>query len=180
MFEGRHALFFDFACKAASQFKDEATGAKELRDAADSAPKMHAEAQPALNSLRKLALFQSIRETMLVAVELARAWLYEHELGNTTVEAHAPPCDDLIRWARGCTFATILADPPWRFQNSTGEVAPEHWRLRRYATMSLNEILALPVNEIAQETAHVYLWVPNAMLPDGLRDAGLGLHVQDQ
>ena len=108
------------------------------------------------------------------------AWGEEHELGNTTVEASVPYCDDLIRWARGSTFATILADPPWRFQNSTGEVAPEHWRLRRYATMSLNEILALPVNEIAQETAHVYLWVPNAMLPDGLRDAGLGLHVQDQ
>jgi N6-adenosine-specific RNA methylase IME4 len=96
------------------------------------------------------------------------AWGEEHELGNTTVEAHVPYCDDLIRWARGSTFATILADPPWRFQNSTGKVAPEHKRLRRYATMSLNEILALPVNEIARETAHLYLWVPNALLPDGL------------
>jgi len=56
MSEGRHALFFDFACKAAIHFKDEATVAKELRDAADSAPKMHAEVQPALNSLRKYGL----------------------------------------------------------------------------------------------------------------------------
>jgi N6-adenosine-specific RNA methylase IME4 len=96
------------------------------------------------------------------------AWGREHELGNTTVEAHVPYCDDLIQWARDSKFATILADPPWRFQNSTGKVAPEHKRLRRYATMSLNEILALPVNEIARETANLYLWVPNAMLPDGL------------
>ncbi len=96
------------------------------------------------------------------------AWGRKHELGNTTVEAHVPHFDDLIRWARGSKFATILADPPWRFQNSTGKVAPEHKRLRRYATMSLREILALPVSDIAQETAHLYLWVPNAMLPDGL------------
>jgi hypothetical protein len=51
-------------------------------------------------------------------------WGEEHELSNTTVEAHVPHFDNLIRWARGSTFATILADPPWRFQNSTGKVAP--------------------------------------------------------
>jgi N6-adenosine-specific RNA methylase IME4 len=76
--------------------------------------------------------------------------------------------DDLIHWARGKKFTTILADPPWRFQNSTGKVAPEHRRLSRYGTMSLNEIRALPVGDIAMETAHLYLWVPNALLPDGL------------
>ena len=61
-----------------------------------------------------------------------------------------------------------MADPPWRFQNSTGKVAPEHRRLSRYGTMSLKEIKALPVSDIARETAHLYLWVPNALLPDGL------------
>jgi hypothetical protein len=48
----------------------------------------------------------------------------EHKLGSTTVEAHVPHCDDLIRWAKGSKFATIIADRPWRFQNSTGKVAP--------------------------------------------------------
>jgi N6-adenosine-specific RNA methylase IME4 len=76
--------------------------------------------------------------------------------------------DDLIRWAAGKTFTTLLADPPWRFQNSTGKVAPEHRRLSRYGTMALNEIMALPVSDIADKTAHLYLWVPNALLPDGL------------
>lgn len=76
---------------------------------------------------------------------------------------------DLAAFARGRKFATILADPPWRFQNSTGKIAPEHKRLSRYSTMSLDDICALPVGDIAADTANLYLWVPNAMLPDGLR-----------
>ena len=65
-------------------------------------------------------------------------------------------------------FATILADPPWRFQNSTGKIAPEHKRLSRYGTLSLAEIKALPVAAAAADTAHLYLWVPNALLAEGL------------
>jgi N6-adenosine-specific RNA methylase IME4 len=75
---------------------------------------------------------------------------------------------DLVRFARGRKFKTILADPPWRFQNSTGKVAPEHKRLARYPTMTLDDICSLPVEGIADETAHLYLWVPNALLPEGL------------
>jgi N6-adenosine-specific RNA methylase IME4 len=66
-------------------------------------------------------------------------------------------------------FKTVLADPPWRFANRTGKVAPEHRRLDRYDTMTLNDICALPVGESAAENAHLYLWVPNALLPHGLR-----------
>lgn len=65
-------------------------------------------------------------------------------------------------------FSTILADPPWRFSNRTGKVAPEHKRLGRYATMSLDEIKSLKVSDVTAENAHLYLWVPNALLPDGL------------
>jgi N6-adenosine-specific RNA methylase IME4 len=66
------------------------------------------------------------------------------------------------------SFGTILADPPWQFTNKTGKVAPEHRRLHRYATMTLDEIMALPVEELARPTAHLYLWCPNALLPEGL------------
>jgi N6-adenosine-specific RNA methylase IME4 len=62
----------------------------------------------------------------------------------------------------------VLADPPWRFQNSTGKVAPEHRRLNRYGTLALPEICALPVAELCEDVAHLYLWVPNALLPEGL------------
>ncbi len=78
------------------------------------------------------------------------------------------PSADLGGFARGRRFGTILADPPWRFQNSTGKVAPEHKRLSRYGTMTLDAIKALPVREVSDEPAHLYLWVPNALLPLGL------------
>jgi N6-adenosine-specific RNA methylase IME4 len=65
-------------------------------------------------------------------------------------------------------FKTILADPPWQFTNRTGKMAPEHKRLNRYETMGLREICELPVSLAADAPAHLYLWVPNALLPDGL------------
>lgn len=76
--------------------------------------------------------------------------------------------DDLLEHARGKIYRTILADPPWQFSNRTGKMAPEHKRLNRYPTMPLDEIHGLPVEKITTETAHLYLWVPNALLPDGL------------
>jgi N6-adenosine-specific RNA methylase IME4 len=68
----------------------------------------------------------------------------------------------------GQRFGTILADPPWQFVNRTGKVAPEHRRLGRYGTLDLAAIARLPVADHAAPTAHLYLWVPNALLPDGL------------
>lgn len=65
-------------------------------------------------------------------------------------------------------YNTIYADPPWQFQNRTGKVAPEHKRLTRYETMSLSEIISMPISSIAGDKAHLYLWCPNALLPDGL------------
>lgn len=65
-------------------------------------------------------------------------------------------------------FTTILADPPWQFQNRTGKVAPEHKRLNRYPTMNFDDIKQIPVDQVADEKCHLYLWVPNALLPEGL------------
>jgi N6-adenosine-specific RNA methylase IME4 len=65
-------------------------------------------------------------------------------------------------------FQTVLADPPWRFANRTGKVAPEHRRLDRYGTLDLESIKAIPVADITARNAHLYLWVPNALLPEGI------------
>ena len=75
---------------------------------------------------------------------------------------------DFQKYTAGKKYRTIYADPPWQFQNRTGKVAPEHKRLNRYGTMTLNEIKQLPVAEVADEKSHLYLWVPNALLPEGL------------
>jgi N6-adenosine-specific RNA methylase IME4 len=79
------------------------------------------------------------------------------------------PAADLLARCDGRKFKTILADPPWQFQNRTGKMSPEHKRLNRYSTMTLPEIMALPVAQVADEPAHLYLWVPNALLPEGLQ-----------
>ncbi len=65
-------------------------------------------------------------------------------------------------------FGTILADPPWRFANRTGKMAPEHKRLSRYPTMSFQEIMELPIPHLALPQSHLYLWVPNALILEGL------------
>jgi N6-adenosine-specific RNA methylase IME4 len=78
------------------------------------------------------------------------------------------PSEDLTAKLSG-QFSTILADPPWQFQNRTGKIAPEHRRLLRYPTMELREILELPVSKLAAAKSHLYLWVPNALLQEGLK-----------
>lgn len=80
----------------------------------------------------------------------------------------SPAASDMLNFVGSSRFSTILADPPWQFVNRTGKIAPEHRRLSRYGTMTLEEITALPVADIVNPAAHLYLWVPNALLPDGL------------
>lgn len=76
--------------------------------------------------------------------------------------------ESLLRFTDGKKYNTIYVDPPWQFQNRTGKVAPENKKLMRYETMALEDIKSLPVGKIAGEKAHLYLWVPNALLPAGL------------
>jgi N6-adenosine-specific RNA methylase IME4 len=77
------------------------------------------------------------------------------------------PAEDLLLRGFG-EFGTILADPPWRFSNRTGKMAPEHRRLLRYETMSMQDIYELPIAQLALPESHLYLWVPNALILEGL------------
>lgn len=80
----------------------------------------------------------------------------------------ASTIENLKMFTEGKKYNTIYADPPWQFQNRTGKVAPEHKRLTRYETMTISEIKELPIADISDDKAQLYLWVPNALLPDGL------------
>jgi N6-adenosine-specific RNA methylase IME4 len=82
--------------------------------------------------------------------------------------AEPNPSEDLEAKVEG-QYSTILADPPWQFQNRTGKMAPEHRRLLRYPTMNLKEIMGLPISRLAAAQSHLYLWVPNALLQEGLQ-----------
>ena len=77
--------------------------------------------------------------------------------------------NELLECVGDRKYATVLADPPWQFQNRTGKMAPEHKRLKRYGTMTIENIVALPVSQVTADVAHLYLWVPNALVPEGLR-----------
>lgn len=91
----------------------------------------------------------------------------ETEVGTARPQ-NQPQAVPSLESIAGGPFTTLLADPPWRFANRTGKVAPEHRRLSRYDTLDAKEIAALPVTEITTARAHLYLWVPNALLAEGL------------
>jgi N6-adenosine-specific RNA methylase IME4 len=52
-------------------------------------------------------------------------------------------------------FRVIVADPPWRYESGNG---------LPYPTMDIEEIKAMPVVEIADENAILWLWTTNAHL----------------
>ncbi len=85
-----------------------------------------------------------------------------------TAEGKVAAADMLKFQRKHGQFRTILADPPWQFQNSTGKMAPEHKRLHRYPTLVHQDILDLPVEQLAAEKSHLYLWCPNALIAEGL------------
>ena len=92
--------------------------------------------------------------------------LFDHQ---TATPVGTSAAADLVAAVGGRSFSCVLADPPWQFVNRTGKIAPEHKRLSRYGTMDLNTISRLPIAEVCASTAHLYLWVPNALLPEGLQ-----------
>lgn len=83
--------------------------------------------------------------------------------------SYLTPAQDFALSVTNKAYGAILADPPWRFQNRTGKMAPEHRRLTRYATLSLQEIKEIPVSLVSAESCHLYLWVPNALIREGLQ-----------
>jgi len=114
--------------------------------------------------------------TLATLSALARALRCDVDITSLVGTVDARQDSDLAReavmdFSSECfgPVATVLADPPWRFQNRTGKVAPEHRQLSRYDTMTLEQICALPVVPVLAQQAHLYLWVPNALIAEGLR-----------
>jgi N6-adenosine-specific RNA methylase IME4/predicted XRE-type DNA-binding protein len=118
-------------------------------------------------------------ETLDLLLNYFHVGLSEAEISNSN--ANAVVCENKRRYGEdsisfgkelegleGKTFSTILIDPPWRFQNRTGKMAPEHRRLNRYETMELNNIKQMPVAAHCNKTCHLYMWCPNALLKEGL------------
>lgn len=63
-------------------------------------------------------------------------------------------------------YQTILADPPWA-ERGAGKI--KRGADRHYSILSTDDIIKLPVRDIAYNNCHLYLWVTNNFLPDGLK-----------
>ena len=63
----------------------------------------------------------------------------------------------------GGKYRTIVADPPWRYGSQKGKAARGHAR-NHYGTMSLEEIKALPVERMAEDDGHLWLWGVNQLM----------------
>lgn len=91
------------------------------------------------------------------------------KIANTPTDDQLTPAEDFAQSVVNKAYASILADPPWRFLNRTGKMAPEHKRLSRYTTLSLQEIKGIPLSLVVADNCHLYLWVPNALIKEGLQ-----------
>ena len=70
---------------------------------------------------------------------------------------------ELLKMCEGKKYSIVYADPAWQYKESWGNGQTG------YKTMSTDEICKLPVKEITDDKAHLYLWVTNPFLADGLR-----------
>lgn len=57
-------------------------------------------------------------------------------------------------------YGTITADPPWRYNRSGVQGAVD----RQFSTMTAHDIAALPVEQLAADNAHLYLWTTNPLM----------------
>lgn len=101
--------------------------------------------------------------TTAAALKLAKS-LRQNEVyrGMATPEETARDLEDLAR--SGARFATIYADPPWRYDNTQSNGAAGN----HYPTMTAEAIAALPIKDLAAEDAHCHLWTTTSFL----REAG--------
>jgi len=65
---------------------------------------------------------------------------------------------------KGKKYQIIYADPPWKYKESWGNGSNEH----TYSTMTFEDIKRLPIKDKVADKAHLYLWVTNPFLSEGL------------
>lgn len=111
------------------------------------------------SELKQRVWFATVYPTereMVTAVTTFKSWT---EIRDSLAKPRPVPVTTPIRYVNG-TFATIVADPPWQYDNkATRGAAEDH-----YPTMSLGELCELPVATWSAEQSHLYLWTTNGFL----------------
>jgi hypothetical protein len=103
---------------------------------------------------------EEITTNAILAIVHARLKEERHQtIINTPSDTSS--VDDLYRLIdAGKRFGTILADTPWRYDNQATRAATNN----HYATMTVDEIAALPIDQLTADDSHLHLWVPNSFL----------------
>lgn len=65
-------------------------------------------------------------------------------------------------------YKVIYADPPWQYNNKRTGRDMNHGALENYPVMSLEEIKALNIKEIADKNGVLFLWATVPMLPEAM------------
>jgi len=105
-------------------------------------------------------------EEMVTAVTNCRSWTEIRDgLKRALAEADDEGTSSVLSVPEG-KFATITADPPWRYGNtSTRGAAEDHYR-----TMSIDELCELDIASTrAADQAHLYMWTTAGHLPEAFR-----------
>jgi N6-adenosine-specific RNA methylase IME4 len=68
-------------------------------------------------------------------------------------------------------YSCIVADPPWPMKRLHRQLFPGTGDTLDYPVMTVDDIAALPVADVAAEDAHLYLWTTHRFLPDALEIA---------
>ena len=76
---------------------------------------------------------------------------------------------DLLKDLQGQKFRTICADPPWSYLWGTGKDGGNFAPEKHYATMTTDEICALPVRALRDKNCVLALWATGPCLPDAFR-----------
>lgn len=98
--------------------------------------------------------------TTSAALKFAKAMLQPGKAPNAADEESCSVKDLQEAIYSGKKFGTIYADPPWRYQNQGTRASTDN----HYQTMTVDEIAALPIKELAADSSHLHLWTTNAFL----------------
>ena len=75
-------------------------------------------------------------------------------------------------------YSTIVADPPWPYGTSLSGTAALPHTVKRdgslargvddmgYGVMTIDDLCAMPVGDLAERNAHLYLWVTNSFMEE--------------
>jgi len=117
------------------------------------------------------AVNELVRHLIERIAELAASpqrWLFENAKREQQ-EARPLPVGQSVQTLQqlleqGRKFATIYADPPWQYENEASRAAATN----HYATMSVDDICAEPISDLAEDNAHLHLWTTSSFLPEAL------------